>query len=343
MKIYYNIDIDRRKFEGRTQLATKIMSFLKTQGFQFTSNPADADLLHFHSSGIAESYQAYQLKKKYKIPCIYSLYSNAKTSPIMHLVNFFIQKIYFQKTATRFLPSYSAALPLKWRSIFLKKLDLVVVPSRYLQRNLPGNSIVIPFGIDVHKFKPLKKKKINPQIIKVAYFGHPGVFKGLNDFVNASKQFSKFIELHVFMTQRFPKVDSYIRTRNPFIEIHGFTDNIVEAYNSMDIIILPYRTEIGTIANPLVLLEAMSCGKAIVTTNFLFIKEIVKDAAEIVEKYSPKSIAKAVNELTLNPARREYLGRKSREIILENYSLDKMLQGYLSLYKKLEFNHYEKK
>lgn len=340
MKIYCNIDTDKRKFEGRTQLATKITSFLKEQGFEFTLNPAEADLFHFHSSGVSDSYRAYQLKKKYKKPCIYSLYSNVQTSLFMHPINFLIQKIYFQKTATKFLQSYSAALPLRWRSYFLEKFEHVIVPSHYLKRKLFKNTSVITFGVDIDKFKPLKKNKEvkEKEKINVGYFGHPGVFKGLNDFVSASKRFGKNVEIHVFMTERFNKVDDYIRKRNQKIIIHGFTEDIVRAYNGMDIIVLPYRMEIGTIANPLVLLEAMSCGCAIVTTNFPFIKEIVGDSAPLVKRYSPSSLAKAVRRLVRDPYLRKKLGEKARENIIKNYSLDLMIKKYHLLYK-----YYEKK
>ncbi len=332
MKIYCNIDLDARNFEGRTQLAKRIVSYLQEQGFQFVKNPMEADLLHFHSSGVFESHQAYQLKKKTGKPVIYSLYSNATTSAIMHPVNFAIQRLYLQKTATKFLPSYSAALPLRWRGIFLKKLDTIVVPSEYLKRKLFPNTIVIPFGVDTERFKPMLKN--DDKKIKAAYFGHASVFKGLNDFVEASKLFLKNIETHIFMTQRFDKVDSYIQKRNPEVVIHGFMDDLVKTYNEMDIVVLPYRMEIGTVATPLVLLETMACGKAIVTTDFPFLKEIVGDTALVVKKFSPDVVAKAVNELAGDQTKRRELGREARMRVVERNSLQKMFQGYLWLYQK---------
>ncbi len=354
MKVYCNIDTDARKFEGRTQLATKVTAFLKEKGFEFTQNPKEADLFHFHSSGVFESYRAYQLKKKYGKPCIYSLYSNVVASAIMHPINFWIQKKYFQKTATKFLPSYTAAIPLWMRSFFLNKLDVVVVPSKFLQQKLGKNARIIPFGVDIAKFTILEKKNEaenaltqdkgeqeeqeevagrKTKKIKVAYFGHAGVFKGLNDFVNASFHFDKDIETHIFMTQRFDKVDKYI-ARNSKIIIHGFVENITKAYNDMDIVLLPYRTEIGTVANPLVLIEAMACGKAIVTTDFDFVKEVVGNSATISPKFSPKKLAKAVNTLAKDSGLREEMGKKARKIVEEKYSREKMLQGYLNLYQE---------
>ncbi len=337
MKVYCNIDLDGRKFEGRTQLTGQIMEYLQKRGHSFTSNPAEAELIHLHISGVFDYYLAYKLKKRYKVPVVYSLYSNSQTSLFWHPLNFLIQKIYFQKTATKFLPSYSAALPLRWRGYFLKKMNVVIVPSQYLQKKMFSNTAVIPFGIDTEKYRPLdlKRNKKNG-IVKVAYFGHPGVFKGLNDFVNASKKFGKEIETHLFLTQRFDKVDGYVRQRNPLAIIHGFVEDMVKAYHEMDIIVLPYRMEIGTVANPLVLLESMACGKAIITADHDFVREIVQDSAVIVKKNSPDSIAAAVQKLAQDYSLREQLGKRAREMALEKHDLKQMLEKYHQLYQNYE-------
>lgn len=334
MKIYSNIDTDARTFEGRTQLAGKVVQWLREAGHTFTQNPAEADVFHFHSSGVFDSYRAYKMKQKYGKPCIYSLYSNAMTSLIMHPINFWIQKRYFQKTATQFLPSYSAALPLSWRRYFLDKLDVVIVPSHYLKRKLGKNSVVVPFGVDTKKFSISHERE--EHTIKVGYFGHPGVFKGLNDFVNASTTFSSQIETHVFMTQRFSKVDEYIEKRNKNITVHGFIEDIAKAYQEMDIIVLPYRTQIGTVAQPLVLLEAMASGKPIVTTDFRFLREIVGDSAIIVPKFSPRHIARAVNRLARDAEKRQELREKAQQRAQTRHSNRIMREGYQKVYDSLQ-------
>jgi glycosyltransferase involved in cell wall biosynthesis len=332
MLIYYDADIDPRRFEGRTTIAVKIKQFLEKKGYKFTKDIKEAELLHVHSSGIFPSYNAYKLKEKYNIPCIYSLYSTSKTEPIKHIRNWIVQRKYFEKTATNWLLSYSAVLPLKLRALFLKKLDKVIVPSNYIKNRLYKNTRVIRFGVDVTKFKPLKRK--DSSIIKVAFFGHPGVFKGVNDYVKASKSFSDNIEPYVFLTKKTKKIEKYIKNINPKIKLFGFVPDVVKAYNNMDIIVLPYRTSLGTIANPLVLLEAMACGKAIITTNLDFVKEIVKDSAVKVKAYSPIRIAKAVNKLAKNKVLCKNLGEKARDIAVKYYDEKLMLNEYLRVYKE---------
>ncbi len=336
MKVYYKADLDRRSFEGRTSIANKIKEFLKSKSYNFTEKIEEADLIHIHSSGIIDSYYAYKIKKKYKVPCIYSLYSNSKTEIINHFRNHILERRVIIKGATSPFLSYSAVLPLKWRGLFLKKLDKVIVPSNYLKERLfKKNTEVIKFGIDVNKFKPIKSKKEDNEI-KVAFFGHPGVFKGQIDFAKASKKFSKKIIPYMYFTEEIPKTIFYIQKINPNINIRGYTENIVNAYNEMDLIVLPYRNPLGAIANPLILLEAMSCGKPVITTNMPFLKEIVGNAAITVPPYNHKKLAKAVNWLAENEEVKVSLGKRAREIIVNNYNEKEMFEKYLQLYQKFE-------
>lgn len=340
MKIYYDADLDKRSFEGRTAIASKLKTFLEKNGHEFTNKVKEADLIHIHSSGIGKSYLAYKLKKKNNIPCIYSLYSNCETEPINHIRNFILQRKVLEKGATNGLLSYSAVLPLRWRGLFLKKLDKIVVPSYYLKERLfKKNTEIIKFGIDVDKFKPIASHlKVNKEKseIKVAFFGHPGVFKGQTDFILASKYFKKNIKPFMFFTQRSKKTDRYIQKINPCIIVQGYTDNIIKVYNEMDIIVLPYRNPLGAIANPLILLEAMSCGKPVITTNMPFLKEIVRNTAITVPPYNHKKLAKAVNWLAENEEAQVILGKRAREIIVNDHNEKNMLEKYLHLYQEFE-------
>jgi len=334
MKIYYDIDVDDHTIEGRASIAGKIKQFLIKKGYKFTNNIQEADLIHIHNSGIFKSHQAYKLKNKYDIPCIYSLYSNSKTDIFNHIRNFITRYIIFGKSSTSFLLSYTAIIPLKIRGIFLKKLDTIVVPSNYLKKTLFKNTKVIRLGIDLKKYYPLKKKTESKKI-KVAYFGHASVFKGLNDFIQASKSFSKDTETYIFVTKLDKKVKDYIKKQNPKIRLFGYIKNINKTYNEMDIIVLPYRNELGAVANPLVLLEAMATKKAIITTNLKFLKEIVKDSSILIRPYSPKSITKAVNLLSKDKELREKLGKKAKKIVEKDYDQEDMFKSYQELYEKL--------
>src|SRR3989338_8095288 len=276
-KIFFYADIEDRKYEGRSQTSLEIKRFLEKNGFEFVDHPSKADLIQIHSSGIANSFQAARWKEKYKVPVVYSLYSLSKTEPWNHFRNHFAQRYYLRPRKTSFLLSYSAVLPLRWRTFPLKKID----------------------------------------------------------FVRASRILSsEGYECSAYLSDTTPKMINNLQKINPLLKIYGYTSDLTKAYNQMDIIILPYRSHLAGVANPLVLLEAMACEKAIITTNFSYLKEIVKDSALMIKPYSPKEIIKAVNKLKQNELR-ETLGKKAREIIEVEFNQERMFEEYLQTYKEL--------
>src|SRR3989338_195899 len=220
MKVYFEVAKDPRIVEGRTSLSRKLKEFLQKRGFEFTSDVAEADIMHVNSGGVSRSYWAYKMKIKYDIPCVYSLYSIPETEPLSHIRNYLIQLFVLKRGSMNWLWSYSAVLPLMLRSLYLKRLDRVVVSLEYVKRKLFNNTQVIRIGIDLNKFKPKRIAKSHNKV-KVAFFCHPSVLKGLTDFVEASRNFSKNIEPYIFLTILDKKVLQYISKKNPNINVHG--------------------------------------------------------------------------------------------------------------------------
>lgn len=334
MKVCYHTDIDERAYEGRSQMSLLLREFLKKEGFEFVDHPKNAQLIHFHSSGVLDSFEAAQLKKKYRVPVIYSLYSVSKTEPLNHFRNHFAQRYYLRKRRTSFLLSYSAVLPLWLRGFRLWELDAVVTPSHFVQKMLGKNAELIRLGIDTKKFRPMTLTKSVGKL-RVGYFGHPSVYKGVLDFARASNFFPRSCESYIYISDVSERIAQSLNSINPRLKIIGHVKNIAAEYNTMDIIVLPYRSHLAGVANPLVLLEAMACGKAIITTDFDYLKEIVHDSAVLVQPYRPKQIVHAVKKLQ-NASLREVLGQKAREIAVNEFDQDIMFEKYAALYRRFE-------
>ncbi|MBI4152957.1 glycosyltransferase family 4 protein [Candidatus Woesearchaeota archaeon] len=336
MKVYYHVDIEERAYEGRSQMSLLLRKFLEKEGFEFVDTPADAALIHFHSSGVFDSFEAARLKKKYAVPVIYSLYSVSKTEPFNHFRNHLAQRYYLRKRKTSFLLSYSAVLPLWLRGFRLRELDAVITPSHFVKKMLGRNAELIRLGTDTHTFRPRESKNPGEHApLKVGYFGHPSVYKGVLDFARASQLFPDSCESYVYISDVSERIAQSFRSINPQLNIIGHVKDIATEYNKMDIIALPYRSHLAGVANPLVLLEAMACGKAIITTDFDYLKEIVSDSAVLVQPYSPKQIADAVKKLH-DAALRERLGIRAREIAVHEFDQHIMFQKYAALYRRFE-------
>jgi len=330
MRISYFGDFRDRSFEGLMKIVFSMKEHFEKKGYEIVLNEKKADLIHVHSSGLGPSFSAARLKKKLKIPCVYSLYSTCEESFLNHIKNYIQQRLYFDKrTLKYFIYRASAVTPLKWRAHKLKEMDTVVVASEYTKNKLYKNTRVIKIGIDGEKFKPTKIKKDK---LNIGYFGHTTALKGIPDLIRASRNIN--LPVSFYVSNKTKRFERYVNKRNPNIKIYGYVNNIVSEYNKQDIVILPYRSTLAAIANPLVLLEVMACGRAIITTNLSNIKEIVKDSALLVNPYSPDEIVKAVDKLK-DEKLREKLGKKAREIILEDYNQEKMFNEYEKLYNEI--------
>lgn len=335
MKLFLVTDLETRKYEGRTQTSLALVEFLKKQGIEIVSTPDVADIIHFHSSGIFKSFQAARFKKKYKVPVIYTLYSISKTEPLNHFRNHISQNLYLRQRKTSFVLSYSSILPLKWRGFKLKNLDMVITPSYFVKKSLHHNAHVIRIGIDINKFKPLENKESRKnEKLKVAYFGHPSVYKGILDFAKASREFPECCESYIYLSDISEKIIKTLKRINSSLNLIGHTIDMPAAYHSADIIVLPYRSHLAGVANPLVLLEAMSCGKPVITTNFPYLNEMVKDAAILVKPYSPQQIVQAVNKL-LDKKVRSILSQKARTVIENEFNQDLIFKEHLKVYHQL--------
>ena len=98
-----------------------------------------------------------------------------------------------------------------------------------------------------------------------------------------------------------------------------------------DIFALPSLEE----GNPKILLEAMSCQKAVIGSNVNGIKEIItNDYDGLLADTDSQSIARAIKKLE-NKSLRERLGENARKYIIENYEINKLLGREVTLIKKM--------
>jgi glycosyltransferase involved in cell wall biosynthesis len=84
---------------------------------------------------------------------------------------------------------------------------------------------------------------------------------------------------------------------------------------------------------PVSLMEAMACGKPVISTNISGIPELVKEGAGVlVPPGDSKAIADAIREvICLDHKERAYMGRKGREIVLREFDLRKNVEQIKSL------------
>ncbi len=107
---------------------------------------------------------------------------------------------------------------------------------------------------------------------------------------------------------------------------------IPELMNQYEVFILPSLYE----GNPKALLEAMACGLAVIGTNVVGIKEIIKHKINgYLCNTDSESIRKAIDTVMNDKELRRQMGENARKYVLENYDLNKIIDKEYKLYQKL--------
>jgi glycosyltransferase involved in cell wall biosynthesis len=117
------------------------------------------------------------------------------------------------------------------------------------------------------------------------------------------------------------------------VRILGFRADVGELLDASDLVVLPSLWEGLSIS----LLEAMAAEKPVVTTTIASNREVTNDGqgALLVPPKHPASLAAAIRTLAVNETRRMQLARRGREIQRERYTMQRMLDDYMSEYDRL--------
>lgn len=191
-------------------------------------------------------------------------------------------------------------------------------------------------GVNVNRFHH-KDRTIDNTKLKFLFVGRIIKDKGVIEYLHAAKTLKKnFPNLEFFMVGKTGYDNKTALTEeefNVYLEEGGIkhfehTDDIIDVYKKMDIIVLPsYREGMSR-----TLLEAASMRMPIITTNVPGCREVVKngvngflvkprDKEDLIEKM--KKIVVLSNDELLN------MGKESREIVLDQFSEDTVVSKYI--------------
>jgi glycosyltransferase involved in cell wall biosynthesis len=117
------------------------------------------------------------------------------------------------------------------------------------------------------------------------------------------------------------------------VEWHGRRDDMPAVYRSATLVCLPsYREGL-----PKALLEAAACGRAIVATDVPGCREIVRHGENglLVEVRDVAALAKAMATLLSDTATRHAMGAAGRQMVLQEFSEEKVVADTLEIYQEL--------
>ncbi|MFE9426509.1 GT4 family glycosyltransferase PelF [Kitasatospora sp. NPDC006697] len=115
------------------------------------------------------------------------------------------------------------------------------------------------------------------------------------------------------------------------VHFEGRVADITDAYAAGNVVMLSSISE----GFPFTLIEAMSCGRATVSTDVGGVREAVGDAGLVVPPREPAPMAAAALELLRDPQRRAMLGEQARIRVIEQFTLRQNIDGFREIYTEL--------
>ncbi|MFQ6075557.1 MAG: glycogen synthase [Candidatus Bathyarchaeia archaeon] len=207
-----------------------------------------------------------------------------------------------------------------------------------------GRIAVIPNGIDIERYR----SREDPAVLEKYGVGKPYVLflgrlsrqKGVFDVVEASSKLPKGVRV-VIVTG---KADDRSIERDLAHEVEGkknivwinrmlSVDEAIALYSSAEIFTAPSVYEPFGLIN----LEAMACGRPVVSTRVGGIKDVVVDGETglLIPPQSPKRLAEALNRLLSDRELAEEMGRRGRERVERFFGWERVAEKTLELYRSL--------
>lgn len=196
-----------------------------------------------------------------------------------------------------------------WEAI-IKHSRLITTPSRYLKdlllKKVDHPITIIPNGFEFFTHRTSSEVKKNRIVLVTRMFER----KGVQYFLRAIANFKTDWEILIAGDGPYlPKLKEEARIHNAPVKFLGFIQGrqLADLYQSARIFVFPSIQE----NFPMVLLEAMNAGCAVITTDAPGCMEVVDDAAVLVERRSVEQLRKALIDLMNNPPAIEDLAAKS--------------------------------
>jgi glycosyltransferase involved in cell wall biosynthesis len=235
----------------------------------------------------------------------------------------------------RFKTAHRLLFPV-WRRV-VRTADTIVCPSRTIEnlihRQSPSaRTVTIPNGIDTRKFQPLREK--HDRILVVTRMFER---KGVQYLINALEGLTHAFEVHVVGDGPYLQVlEGRVEEKNLDVRFWGFLDNqsreIRDLYETSKIFVFPSEAE----NFPIVLLEAMASGLAIITTVDTGCSEVVGDAALLVKPRDSAGIRRCLEMLIADPQLTSRLGIAARKRLTEQFGWTKVAARYALLYREVK-------
>ena len=225
----------------------------------------------------------------------------------------------------------------------------ITTPSQDLKKQLirifkikPKKIKVIPNVLDTNHFVPTQNKTHNK--FNILHVGRFERAKGVETLIKAFIQLAKkYPEIHLTCIGN-PRGSSFIKCKKYLIEGNliqnvsfiGFVsyDELPGYYSQSDLVVVPseiYESFSYTVA------QGMACGKPVIASDIGGIPETVNmgNAGILFEVGNVEELFEKIESLYLDVSKRKSIGKKAREHVVKNYSMEALGPKYIEYYQSI--------
>ena len=213
--------------------------------------------------------------------------------------------------------------------------------------SVPSRTFAVPNGVDTSRFVPRPESADGPEIFYVGSFRHlPNIlgFEKLRREI-MPRVWNRFPEArlrvvagpdHETFWHKFAH-DGSMRMADRRITIHGFVEDLVPFYTAAKVVVVPLEVSAGT---NIKVLEAMACGKALVTTPVGCAGLGLRNGRDAIISADGGEFGDAVCELLASPGLRGAIAAEARRTVEERFSWSAIAaQAYRTYMELAPFHH----
>ncbi|MEU9008370.1 GT4 family glycosyltransferase PelF [Streptomyces sp. NPDC048479] len=230
-------------------------------------------------------------------------------------------------------------------SLGYRRADLITPCNQYNRRweergGAPADRIRTVYnGVDPHAFPQAGPE---PAVPTISWAGRIDPIKDLETLIRAYAMVrAELPEVRLRLFGGVPAGGEAYRTRLEKlaaergvvdgISWEGRVSDVSRAYASGSVVLLSSISE----GFPFSLIEAMSCGRATVSTDVGGVREAVGDTGLVVPPREPALMAEATVGLLRDPERRADLGGRARQRVVDQFTLRRSVDGFRGIYLEL--------
>ncbi len=232
-----------------------------------------------------------------------------------------------------------------------RRFDRVLAVSDDIRRSLsevidPARIVTVHNSIDMSRIKPERSRRevleelgIPPEAVVIGSAGRMVPVKGFEIFLEACGVIHENRpDIRFLLVGDGPRLEALkARAResgaDKYVLFPGFRDDIHDLLNSLDIFVVSSYHE----GIPMVVLEAMTLGRVVVSTAVGGILEIIEDGRSgvLVEDVDPKLIAESCLRLLENDALRREIELNAPTRIADKFGIDAQRRKIAEIYREV--------